>query len=418
MRRAELLFAGVLVLAVLAPAASAADEGAAAMENLRTRLAAGQETRIVCFGDSITGAYYHTGGVRAWCDMLGVALGKLYPGAQVEMINAGISGHTTENALARIEKDVLARRPHLVVVMFGMNDVARLSLDAFQANLREIVRQCQAVGAAVLLSTPNTVHENAARPNAALERLSQKTRDLAAELSLPLADCFADYARRRADDETAWMLLMSDDIHPNMHGHRCFAELIAATIAGRQVDLSDTPPPDDALRHTLALLERGEPIRLVAMPPYDVWFPELLKEHYPQAKIEVIGWPTGDGSVKEMSRWAAGIRDKKPDLVVPAVPGDASAANPAEWIANYEWVLNYSFPFEGRAWDCAPALPCVAGRETADSNGYYSLAESIIRGKDAMYLKRAPGDDRDGREIVRSWIAQQKQALAAKKNSP
>jgi len=27
--------------------------------------------RIVGFGDSITGVYYHTGGRRAWCDMLG-----------------------------------------------------------------------------------------------------------------------------------------------------------------------------------------------------------------------------------------------------------------------------------------------------------------------------------------------------------
>jgi len=35
---------------------------------------AGQPVRIVCFGDSITGVYYHTGGRRAWCDLLGVAL--------------------------------------------------------------------------------------------------------------------------------------------------------------------------------------------------------------------------------------------------------------------------------------------------------------------------------------------------------
>jgi len=55
-------------------------------------LEAGQEpVRIVCFGDSVTGVYYHTGGRRAWTDMLGIALGKAYPKAKVEMFNAGIS---------------------------------------------------------------------------------------------------------------------------------------------------------------------------------------------------------------------------------------------------------------------------------------------------------------------------------------
>src|SRR6187200_1498548 len=70
------------------------------------RLASGEPTRIVCFGDSITGAYYHTGGERAWCDMLGIALTQIYPQARVEMVNAGISGQTTVQGLARIEKDV------------------------------------------------------------------------------------------------------------------------------------------------------------------------------------------------------------------------------------------------------------------------------------------------------------------------
>ncbi len=33
--------------------------------------------RIVCFGDSITGAYYHSGNRRAWPEMLKVALDRL-----------------------------------------------------------------------------------------------------------------------------------------------------------------------------------------------------------------------------------------------------------------------------------------------------------------------------------------------------
>src|ERR1051325_8650899 len=70
------------------------------VDALLKRLSAGEPTRIVCFGDSITGAYYHTGGERAWCDMLGLALQRVYPQARLEMINAGISGNTTAAGLA------------------------------------------------------------------------------------------------------------------------------------------------------------------------------------------------------------------------------------------------------------------------------------------------------------------------------
>ena len=68
------------------------------IEQIRQRLKIGEPTRIVCFGDSITGAYYHSGGQRAWCDLLGLALQRTYPRANIEMINAGASGHTTDNA--------------------------------------------------------------------------------------------------------------------------------------------------------------------------------------------------------------------------------------------------------------------------------------------------------------------------------
>jgi lysophospholipase L1-like esterase len=91
----------------------------------RQLLAAGKEpVRIVCIGDSITGVYFHTGGLRAYPEMLEIALQKIYPQAQVTVRNAGISGDTTKGALARLDRDVLTHKPHLVTVMFGMNDMA------------------------------------------------------------------------------------------------------------------------------------------------------------------------------------------------------------------------------------------------------------------------------------------------------
>jgi lysophospholipase L1-like esterase len=152
MRIATLVMAGTLLM--LAPAAVCLADSvdrAAGLNRTRAALSPRGSAKIVCFGDSITGIYYHTGGRRAWPEMLEIALRKACPKADVTVINAGISGHTTVNTLARIEKDVLRHKPNLVAVMFGMNDVVRVPLDTFAANLTEIIRQCRQIRAEVLL---------------------------------------------------------------------------------------------------------------------------------------------------------------------------------------------------------------------------------------------------------------------------
>ena len=84
-------------------------------------LAQGTEpVRIVCFGDSITGIYYHTGGRRAWSDMLALALQRLYPNARVEVLNAGASGNTTAAGLALPIHSGMASSPTRRMTYLGM----------------------------------------------------------------------------------------------------------------------------------------------------------------------------------------------------------------------------------------------------------------------------------------------------------
>jgi acyl-CoA thioesterase I len=392
---------------------SRAEEQTQELKAVLQRLEAGEPVRVVCFGDSITGAYYHTGGVRAWCDMLGIALERTYPKARVEIVNAGISGNTTAQGLARIDKDVLEKQPHLVVVMYGMNDVARLPLAEFAANMQTIVEKSRGAGAAVVLCTPNSVVENSARPNSKLAELAERVKQIAREQKVPVADCFADYQRRREKDELAWMLLMSDEIHPNMHGHQRFAELIAETITGRRVSLENVPPPADGLRHTFARLNAGQSVHLVAMPPYDQWIVAVLRERFPNAEIRVTIWPTEGKSVSELSQWAKGIRELQPDLVVPAVPAAATAADAGGFIRDYEWVLNWSFPFAGRAWDVVPVLPSLAGPVDAAHEKHARLARQIVLGKDIRFPDRANGNERRPQVILAAWIADQQLAAQA-----
>jgi lysophospholipase L1-like esterase len=407
MRAFRLAFVLLPALVCLVAAQPRADE-TPSVAGVAAELASGQRTvRIVAFGDSITGVYYHTGGRRAWHSMLGLALEKTYPKAKVEMINAGISGHTSAQGLARIDADVLAKKPDLVVVMFGMNDVCRADLDTFRANMREIIARCRKAGAAVVLCTLNSVYENPTRPCDRVAVYAQATRDVAKELSVPLADCHAAYEDVRAKDPTAWRLLMSETIHPGMLGHKLFAEVIAETISGKRVSLADAPPPDDSLRFTLARLRGHEPVKIVAMSPYDKIVPEVLAKSFPDARFDVVPWPVEGRTLAQITAWGEGVRALKPNLVVVAIPASAAADSEEAFIQQYAWALATSLSFGDAEWDLVPILPSVAGPPSDKTQeDREALARRIVAGYDFRQIDRRPGDARPAADVVTEWAAQ------------
>jgi acyl-CoA thioesterase-1 len=105
------------------------------VRNLRVQ---GEE--IVVLGDSLTRGE----GAGPGEDIPSVMAREL--GAPVH--NAGVSGDTTAGALERLEADVLSRKPRLVVIALGGNDIlSRTPPAEVDANLAEIVRRVQRGGA-------------------------------------------------------------------------------------------------------------------------------------------------------------------------------------------------------------------------------------------------------------------------------
>ena len=100
---------------------------------------------IICFGDSITFGY----GVNPGEDYPSMLAKKL----NVPVINAGIDGDTSIEALRRLEADVLSRDPLLVIVEFGGNDFLRnVPLETTVRIMREIVDSAQKKGAMVAIA--------------------------------------------------------------------------------------------------------------------------------------------------------------------------------------------------------------------------------------------------------------------------
>ncbi|MEI6502051.1 MAG: GDSL-type esterase/lipase family protein, partial [Armatimonadota bacterium] len=339
-----------LLLALSAPLCAA--EGDPIMHlKIVEKLKAAFPVRIVGFGDSLTGVYYHTGGRRAWPELLGLALGRVYPQARIETINAGQSGDTTVGALQRLDRDVLACKPDLVVVMFGMNDVVGVAPAAYEGNLRRIVERSRAGGAEVILCTPNAILADGTRPPDKLAEYAAIVRQVGEALDVPVVDWQAALEAVRERDPLAFTKLMSDAIHPNMNGHKHLAEAITALLSGEQVALGDVPPPLPGFPRTLERLNAGQPLRVVAMPPYDELIGPALRSLWPNARLTVERWETAGQSLAQLeaaarTRGWMGLRDHptlpKPDLVLIAVPASASAAGTEEFWRRYTWVLNWS----------------------------------------------------------------------------
>ncbi len=385
-----------------------ADLLAAAPLQTAALLAARREpVRIVCIGDSITGVYYHSGGRRAYPEMLQIALQQLYPQAQLTVKNAGISGDTTTGGLKRLERDVLAHKPQLVTIMFGMNDLVGTPVDVFKKNLREMIARCRTSGAEVVLCTQNSIVETPQRPCARLAEFTQAIREVAKEETLLVADCFAAFEAVHGADAAEWNLLLSDTIHPNMAGHKLFAETLAQTITGRTVSLRDIGPPTPALPHTFAKLKAGQPIQVLAMPPYDALITPALQRLYPAAVVKVTPWPVAGQTLAQLEVSARKVRSMAQDLVLIAVPPELPLQDQLQFHHSYSWIMNWALSFGQQQWDVVVALPSAAKPALSkEESRHEALALRLIEAQDLSMITRRSGDTSPLLEVLSTWLAQ------------
>ena len=163
-------------------------------------------TEIIAFGDSLTAGYGASPG-EDYPTKLSSMIGK-------QVINAGVSGDTTSSAAARLDQDVLARNPRIVIVGLGGNDFLRHEpVESTEANLRSIVRRVQAKGAMVVILG---------------FRFPTLGRDYGDMYEDVAGDEHCLYVPDLLDGILSEPRLKSDEIHPNGAGY----ELMATRVSG------------------------------------------------------------------------------------------------------------------------------------------------------------------------------------------
>jgi acyl-CoA thioesterase-1 len=165
-------------------------------------------TNIICFGDSITFGY----GVSSGEDYPSI-LAKIVP---LKVINAGIDGDTTTEALKRLDSDVVNRDPRLVIIEFGGNDFLRgIANEATIGNITEMVKKIQESGAMVAIVDISA--------GFLLNQYSKPLYNLCKEKG---AVFIPKVLRGIITDPS----LKSDFIHPNAKGYKIIAERVCRVI--------------------------------------------------------------------------------------------------------------------------------------------------------------------------------------------
>lgn len=168
-----------------------------------------QGQTIVAFGDSLTSGFGSTNG-NNYVTLLSHKLG-------VPIVNKGVPGDTSAQALKRID-DVLALKPDVVIVYLGGNDfLQKVSSDTTFMNLEKIVSLLQENGAVVVLV--------GIRGGVLRDQYGPRFKELSTRYNTV-------YVPDMLIDVMAIKDAMYDAVHPNNRGYAYIADVLYKHVEG------------------------------------------------------------------------------------------------------------------------------------------------------------------------------------------
>ena len=162
-----------------------------------------KKQRVIFFGDSITQAGVDSGG---YITVLREKLQQKGLKDSYELIGAGIGGNKVYDLYLRMEEDVLAKNPDIVVIWVGVNDVwhkrtygTGTDADKFEKFYHAIIKKLKDRNIKVLICTPAAIGEKTDFSNQLdgdLNQYSSIIRQIGATDKVPVIDLrksFLDY---------------------------------------------------------------------------------------------------------------------------------------------------------------------------------------------------------------------------------
>jgi isoamyl acetate esterase len=202
-----------------------------------------KKTKVIFFGDSITELGVKDKPYKGYILVMDSIAKAEKKADQYDLIGSGISGNKVYDLYLRMEEDVLAKNPDVVVIYVGVNDVWHKSLrgtgtdpDKFEKFYLAMLKKLKERNIKAILCTPAVVGEKTDFSNSLdgdLNAYSNIIRDIAKKNSLPLIDLrkkFLDYNKIYNPENKEKDILTYDRVHLNNKGNLLVAQEMWKTI--------------------------------------------------------------------------------------------------------------------------------------------------------------------------------------------
>lgn len=194
------------------------------------RLHAGRPLTIVAFGSSSTQGIGASRPEFTYPSRLAALLGAKLPGVTIRVLNRGVGGEMAPQMLARLDRDVLAAKPDLVIWQLGTNSVLHDRDPADEIELaRSGIERIREAGADVMLM--DLQYAPAVLRHAYYREMLRVLAGLARSENVPLVRRFA-MMRHWAEDGGMKLpaMLAPDRLHMSDAGYDCLARQVARGI--------------------------------------------------------------------------------------------------------------------------------------------------------------------------------------------
>ena len=174
----------------------------------------------------------------------------IFPESPITIINAGVGGDTAAGGLKRLERDVLAYKPDLTVVCFGLNDCGN-SIELYTESLRQIFIQLKNSGSEVIFMTPNMMNTSISchtgntkdseliciasktlrlQADGIMDRYIDAAKRVASEYDIPICDVYKKWKTLAENNVDTTELLANKINHPIREMNWLFAYSLIETM--------------------------------------------------------------------------------------------------------------------------------------------------------------------------------------------
>jgi acyl-CoA thioesterase-1 len=210
------------------PIAAERDRIPAPLSRTAQKIADHLPVKIVALGSSSTYGFGASTPAASYPSRLAEELAQSLPNQQITVLNRGINGEEAGEMLARLDADVIAENPDLVLWQVGTNALLR-KIPLQPNSLREGMTRMKRLGADIVLIDPQFAPKYIAITDA--ERMVSVISAVSAAAHVGVFHRFALMRRWHETDRFPLDTFLSwDGLHMNDWGYACFAKSIGTAI--------------------------------------------------------------------------------------------------------------------------------------------------------------------------------------------